>query len=226
MRQEGATPVVHTSFAERHRAARDAVLASQRGRLLEAMVGCVSEKGYAATTLTDIVGIARVSRSTFYEHFANKEDCFVAAVRTAVEVMTARAGEEIAQLPADADAVTALETIIVTYCETVATEPDFARLALVEAFTVNQAAIEYHDLAADQFAALYRYYFEQARAADPTLPSASAELIALIPDALAERTRRVLTSEGAAAVPALAPVFIQLVTSVLGVRRGETVPAT
>ena len=37
-----------------------------------------AEKGYAATTIADIVRHARVSKRTFYEHFADKEDCLLA----------------------------------------------------------------------------------------------------------------------------------------------------
>ena len=62
-----------------HRLAREEVLASQRGRMLAAIAEAVAEKGYAATTVADVVGRAGVSRKTFYEHFADKEECFLAA---------------------------------------------------------------------------------------------------------------------------------------------------
>src|SRR5919206_1669524 len=48
-------------------------------RLVAGMVAAVAERGYAATTITDVVRHARVSRRTFYEHFADKESCFLAA---------------------------------------------------------------------------------------------------------------------------------------------------
>ncbi|WP_327110178.1 TetR/AcrR family transcriptional regulator [Nocardia sp. NBC_01730] len=217
MRQEHATASIQrTSFAERHRAAREAVLTSQRGRLVEAMVECVDHKGYSATTLTDIVARARVSRTTFYDHFANKEECFAEAVHTGVDIVATRIAEELGQLPPNADACAKIESIVLTFCRTVATEPDFARLVLVESFKVNEAAVGYRDLAVDRFAQLYRVFYDEARSADPTLPEISDELIALIPDAIGERTRRVIVSDGPARVPELAPLFIQLVTTVLG----------
>jgi AcrR family transcriptional regulator len=49
-----------------------------RQRLLDALAESISEDGYAKTTVADIVRRARTSRRTFYEHFASKEDCFVA----------------------------------------------------------------------------------------------------------------------------------------------------
>ncbi|WP_378734034.1 TetR/AcrR family transcriptional regulator [Nocardia brasiliensis] len=212
----GPTPIPRTSFADRHRAARDAVLVSQRGRLIEAMVECVDSRGYPGTTLTDIVARARVSRSTFYEHFANKEECFIEAVHTGVDIVAARIVDELAQLAPDADVHAKIESIVLTFCETVATEPDFARLVLVESFKVNQAAVDYRDLAVDRFAELYRIFYNQARQANPALPKVSDELIALLPDAIGERTRRVIVSDGPEQVPALAPLFIHFVTTTLG----------
>ncbi|WP_067816611.1 TetR/AcrR family transcriptional regulator [Nocardia inohanensis] len=205
-----------TSFDERHRAARDAVLTSQRGRLIEAMVECVEAKGYAATTLTDLVARARVSRSTFYEHFTNKEQCFVEAVHAGMNIVQKRITDELSQLPPDADALTRIESIVYTFCETVATEPDFARLILVESFKVDANAVGFRDQAVDNFAALYRVFHDQARRTDPGLPELSDTMIALIPDAIGERTRRVIVSEGASRVPELAPTFIEFVHAVLG----------
>ncbi|UGT38924.1 TetR/AcrR family transcriptional regulator [Nocardia yamanashiensis] len=214
--QQVRATLQRTSFDERHRAARDAVLTSQRGRLIEAMVECVEAKGYAATTLTDLVARARVSRSTFYEHFTNKEQCFVEAVHAGMDIVQARIADELSQLPPDADAVTRIECIVNTFCETVATEPDFARLILVESFKVDASAVGFRDQAVDGFAALYRLFYEQARKSDPALPHLSDTMLALIPDAIAERTRRVIVTEGATQVPTLAPTFIQFVHAVLG----------
>jgi AcrR family transcriptional regulator len=53
------------------------------GRLLEAMAVVVAQKGYADTTIADIVREASVSRRTFYEHFATKADCLVALYEAA-----------------------------------------------------------------------------------------------------------------------------------------------
>jgi AcrR family transcriptional regulator len=52
---------------------------SQRWRLLEAVVEVTARVGYAAATVADMIGVAGVSRKTFYEHFADKEAAFLAA---------------------------------------------------------------------------------------------------------------------------------------------------
>ena len=49
-----------------------------RHRLLDAMARSVASNGFANTTVTDVVTLARVSRRTFYEHFETREACLVA----------------------------------------------------------------------------------------------------------------------------------------------------
>ena len=56
---------------------RAAVLDAQHARLLEGLAESIREKGLAATQVTDIVRHAHASRRTFYNHFADKESCFV-----------------------------------------------------------------------------------------------------------------------------------------------------
>ena len=51
---------------------------NQRGRLQGAMVEAVARHGFADTTLRELVSLAGVSKSTFYEHFESKQDCFLA----------------------------------------------------------------------------------------------------------------------------------------------------
>jgi AcrR family transcriptional regulator len=54
------------------------VLDTPRLRLVSALATAATEKGYAATTIADIVRHARVSKRTFYEHFTDKEACLLA----------------------------------------------------------------------------------------------------------------------------------------------------
>ena len=54
-----------------------------RSRLLEGIAQAVADKGYADTTIADIVREAGVSRRTFYEHFATKAECFIALYEAA-----------------------------------------------------------------------------------------------------------------------------------------------
>jgi AcrR family transcriptional regulator len=48
-----------------------------RARLIDAMAESIQAKGYRETTVADVVRIARTSRRTFYEHFEDREACFL-----------------------------------------------------------------------------------------------------------------------------------------------------
>lgn len=76
-----------------------------RRRLLDAMADAVRERGYRDTTVADIVRLAKTSRRTFYEHFADKQDCFVA-------MLAERNNETIDQIYAAVDAAAPWDTQI------------------------------------------------------------------------------------------------------------------
>ena len=72
-----------TSFVKRDNRGMEDTSTSHRSRLLEGMAQAVSRKGYAETTIADIVAAASVSRRTFYEHFSSKAECLVALYEAA-----------------------------------------------------------------------------------------------------------------------------------------------
>ena len=65
------------------------MLRNQRERMLAAVIDVVSDVGYASMTVSDVISRAGVSRRTFYEHFVNKEDVFLAAYDHVVEEVIA-----------------------------------------------------------------------------------------------------------------------------------------
>lgn len=67
-----------TAAAETHAPGNE-----HRARLLEGMARAVAAKGYADTTIADIVREASVSRRTFYENFADKAECLIALYEVA-----------------------------------------------------------------------------------------------------------------------------------------------
>ena len=64
---------------------REAVRKSQRDRLFAAMVASATERGYEATSIADLITVSGVSRTSFYEHFSDKQDCFVATLRALLD---------------------------------------------------------------------------------------------------------------------------------------------
>jgi AcrR family transcriptional regulator len=73
----------------RHKLDPKLVAASQRQRLLEAMTTLVAEKGYAAVTIGDVVKRAGTAKRTFYDHFADKLKCFLAALDLITDTLVA-----------------------------------------------------------------------------------------------------------------------------------------
>ncbi len=70
--------------------ARDRVDEIQCARVLSALGEVVAERGAGGMTVAHIVARAGVSRRTFYELFADREDCFLAAFDQAIEGAAAR----------------------------------------------------------------------------------------------------------------------------------------
>jgi len=69
----------------RHNLPREVVIRSQRERLIDAMIETAVAEGFGQVTVTDVIRAAGVSRKTFYEHFADKQECFIAAYDEIIE---------------------------------------------------------------------------------------------------------------------------------------------
>ncbi len=121
----------------RHGLPPEVVARSQRDRLLAATMRIVAAKGYAATTVSDLTKEAGISRTTFYELFADKEACFLAAYDDSVDQLVRRIsvayeGEERWPDRARAGLATLLEAL--------AADPEQARLAFVDVASAGPAA--------------------------------------------------------------------------------------
>jgi AcrR family transcriptional regulator len=152
----------------RHAAPRAVVHASQRGRMLAAMATAVAEKGYRAVAVADVIARAGVSRKTFYEHFANREECFLAAYDAGVGRLLAAIDDAIRAAAPDPMAIARAGTT--RYLETLAANPAFARTFLVEVLAAGPAALERRARAHERFAAQLAETHRGARAAGPERP--------------------------------------------------------
>ena len=128
-------------------------MASQRDRMLVAMMQTVAAKGYGPTTVADVIGGAGVSRKTFYEHFADKEACFLAAYDASVELVLERI--RAAAAPADGDRLTVIRRRVGAYLEALEHDPAVARVFLIEIGAAGPAALARRDRVHDAFAALF-----------------------------------------------------------------------
>ncbi len=64
--------------------------ADHRRRLLAGLASALRKRSYWDITVADVVGEARTSRRTFYEHFADKQDCLIALLREETDQTVAR----------------------------------------------------------------------------------------------------------------------------------------
>jgi AcrR family transcriptional regulator len=123
----------------------------QRERLLDATEALIAEKGATGTTIEAIVKEAGVSSVTFYEHFRNKDECFVAAFERAVEELRA---EVVAAIPAGAAWSEQVGVGLEALLNALDTEPARARLCFVEAQRGGPETAARYDAALDAAAAV------------------------------------------------------------------------
>ncbi len=129
--------------AGRHGFTREQVEHNQRERLIAGLATAVAEHGYAAVTITHITGEAKVSRRVFYANFEGKEECFLAAFGVVADHIRELAAEATSAIPDWPDRAIAATRAVLVF---LATEPDLARLCLVESQSAGPAvAARFHD---------------------------------------------------------------------------------
>lgn len=124
----------------RHGLSREQVEQTQRHRLFLAMADAMAEKGYAATSVADVIKRAGISRETFYQRFNSKLDCFMHAFDTAGEVLYARL--EQAQSDAQGSPVERFEHAFTAYVDLLAEQPAIAGVFLVEVYAAGPEAMD------------------------------------------------------------------------------------
>jgi AcrR family transcriptional regulator/DNA-binding MarR family transcriptional regulator len=111
----------------------------QRSRLLAAAVRTVEELGYSQATVAHITHRARVSRRTFYELFANREECLLAALESVVEsIRTEVAAAGLDGLPWRERVRGGLWAVLSFFDR----EPVLARVCVVQALRGSQTVLE------------------------------------------------------------------------------------
>lgn len=122
----------------RHGLSREQVQASQRGRMLAAVAASVAERGFAQMTVADVISRAGVSRETFYEQFADKQDAFLAALDAGATGMLAFLDAALEAPPADP--IERLDRTLTAYLSTLAAAPAYATAFLIDAYGAGAAA--------------------------------------------------------------------------------------
>ena len=117
--------------------------------MLSAAVEVVEEVGYPRTTVAHVIGRAGVSRKTFYDVFADREDCFLAAFEQALSRTRLLACEAYERESGWREGIrSALARLLVFMDE----EPALARLCVVEALGAGGRVLERRSEALDELA--------------------------------------------------------------------------
>ena len=150
----------------RHKLATEVVRASQRERLIRAMLETVAESGYEATTVPQVVARARVSRNAFYEFFADKTDCFIAACDE--EVTDELLGALLA-FAAEPDWVQMMRRGVGAYLQWWAGRPALSRAYFIGLPAAGERAIAQRERAYARFRRLFMAAGQRARSEQPGL---------------------------------------------------------
>jgi AcrR family transcriptional regulator len=141
-----------------------------RARLLEGLAASITEKGYAATTIADIVRHARVSKRTFYEHFEDKEGCFLAAYAAGSELaLRAIASAAEPGLPWEER----LHASTRAYLQALEARPEVTRTYLLEIHAAGPRALKLRREVHQRFAEQLRKLVQAARKEHPELRALS-----------------------------------------------------
>jgi AcrR family transcriptional regulator len=209
----------------RHAAPREVVAESQRERVLVAMADAVAEKGYNNASVADVIERAGISRRSFYEHFANKEEAFLAAYDAGVGGLLdaiAEAEDEAAVGAApDGGLLARAQAGTEVYLQLLADNPAFARTFLIEVLGAGPDALTRRDAVHERFAERMAQTFDAIAAQVPDLPRPNAYVFRAAVGAIHELVTDCLLKRGAAALPELLPAILEIELRLLSGRVPE-----
>jgi AcrR family transcriptional regulator len=123
------------------------VARNQQERLFAALVAVVADKGYEATRVEDLLELSGVSRSAFYAHFSDKEECLLAALRAFVgPTVGGIFGEGESGPPPDEERA---RQAFRAFIELIVEQAAAARMCLVEIYAAGPKAIAEIDRTTD-----------------------------------------------------------------------------
>jgi len=119
---------------------RAAVVENQRERLMAAMVAVVAERGYETTRVADVLELAGVSRSAYYQHFSNKDECFLATLDALLEMVDPIVAGTYRSTDGSWDE--RLGAVFEAVVKLIVAQPAAARIWFVETYAAGPEAVE------------------------------------------------------------------------------------
>jgi len=133
-------------------------------RILRALSAVVAEKGYPGMTIGDIASRASISLSTFYAHFADKEEAMLAAVDSGSAQMLATTLPAFRRAPDWPHAVRGAFGAMFAFCSA---EPEYTTLGAVDVYAAGRRALEQRDQVMETMEGLLVPGFERNPKASP-----------------------------------------------------------
>jgi AcrR family transcriptional regulator len=148
-----------------------------RERLLAGMADAVREHGFAETTVAEVVRRARTSRRTFYQHFDDREACFLALCDIVSERLLATIAEAATGEGAWEERV---DRAMGAYLGALAADPELTRSCTQEILSVGPEGVARSRVLNRRWARQIMRLVEEAREHDPTLRPLSIEVATVI----------------------------------------------
>jgi AcrR family transcriptional regulator len=137
-----------------------------RDRLIAAMAASIIEKGYRDTTVADVVRLARTSRRSFYEHFVDRDACFLALFDATNDAMM---GEIAAAVQPDQTLDAQVDSAIDAYIDNVSKQPALYASFVRELPGLGRAGAERGLATLERFAAMLVALVDSGRAVQPNM---------------------------------------------------------
>jgi AcrR family transcriptional regulator len=190
----------HQLPAGRHGLPRAFVVSNQRERILDAVLQAASQSGYAAMRIEDVIAIAGVSRRTFYDHFANKEEAFLAAYELVLEQLLSGVTSAFASGESWTSRV---RRGLAAFLNLLASEPVLAQVCVVEALAAGPRALARRTEAMEAFQALLQPPKGDALATSTAPPVAVEAIVGGIYEVIYSRVTSNRTEELPSLLPSL-----------------------
>jgi AcrR family transcriptional regulator len=175
------------------------------------MLELVAERGYAGTSVPDVVSAARVSRSGFYALFEDKTDCFLALI----DELAGELLRGLFDLRGIDDWDAAVERGVDIYLSFWREQPLFARAYLVELPAAGEGAVAHRERQLMRFEALFDALAAWARELDPSLPPVNPLASRVLVGGITEIIAREVRAGRTAALGSLQDALVGLVRGVI-----------
>jgi AcrR family transcriptional regulator len=184
-----------------------------RERLIAAMAASVEERGYTDTTVADVVRLARTSRRTFYEHFRDRADCFLALFDvTNDQVIAALAAGVDPSAPWERQVDQALGA----YLDAVVSQPALFRSFVRELPALGERGAEHQLATIERFARQLVELVEQVRREQPGLDAGPLGLDQAIMIVGGVRELMVIAAQQGRDVRELRPAIAAVANAIVG----------